>query len=149
SEEHTSELQSLTNLVCRLLLEKKIASFKLAVSHGVKVATGSEGGGNVHQESGLMVEGGMTPIDAIAAATRRDAELLDTDHKVGTIDKGKWADLVVFDKDPLEDIANTTSVSTVISRGVPRPIATIKFFFVKFMAQRDPNTFPLPHAFPI
>jgi imidazolonepropionase-like amidohydrolase len=109
-------------------------SYKVALEHGVKIATGCDGVGNVHQEMALMVEGGMRPMDALVAATRRGAELLEIDHKTGTIEAGKWADLIVLDGDPLADIANTRSVSTVWSRGVAYPVPTIQSMTGAIMA---------------
>lgn len=51
-----------------------------------------------------MVKGGFTPMEAIVTATRVGAECLDLDRDVGTIEPGKYADLVIIDGDPLADI---------------------------------------------
>ncbi|MFN8535432.1 MAG: amidohydrolase family protein [Dehalococcoidia bacterium] len=100
-------------------------SFKLALKHGVKIATGCDGVGNVHQEMELMVEGGMSCMDALIAGTRRGAEVLEIDRQVGTIAPGKWADLLILDRDPLQDITNTRSISTVIARGAVHSVEAI------------------------
>jgi imidazolonepropionase-like amidohydrolase len=81
-------------------------SFARAVKAGVKVAMGTDSGvtphGNNLRELTLMVEGGMTPMDAIVATTRSAAELMGLDGELGTLEPGKRADLVVVDGDPLD-----------------------------------------------
>jgi imidazolonepropionase-like amidohydrolase len=82
------------------------ASFAKAVEAGVKVAMGTDSGvtphGNNLRELELMVEGGMTPMQAIVATTRTAAELMGLEDELGTLEPGKRADLVVVDGDPLE-----------------------------------------------
>jgi len=70
-----------------------------------------------HRELELMVAAGMTPMQAIVAATRTSAELLRL-NRLGTIARGKSADFVVLDANPLDDIANTKRISDVYQRGV-------------------------------
>jgi imidazolonepropionase-like amidohydrolase len=64
-----------------------------------------------------MVEKGMTPMDAIVSATRNIAAAYHKLDQIGTIEKGKLADLVVLDADPLQDIANVRRISAVIKDG--------------------------------
>jgi imidazolonepropionase-like amidohydrolase len=76
---------------------------------GVKIAVGTDAGFLVYhgQNAGELeelVKGGFTPMEAIVAATRVGAECLDLDRDVGTIEPGKYADLVIIDGDPLADI---------------------------------------------
>ena len=82
------------------------ASFAKAVEAGVKVAMGTDSGvtphGNNLRELALMVEGGMTPMQAIVATTRSAAELMGLEAELGTLEAGKRADLVVVDGDPLD-----------------------------------------------
>ena len=82
------------------------ASFAKAVEAGVKVAMGTDSGvtphGNNLRELGLMVEGGMTPMQAIVATTQSAAELMGLEDELGTLEPGKRADLVVVDGDPLD-----------------------------------------------
>jgi imidazolonepropionase-like amidohydrolase len=61
----------------------------------------------------LMVELGMSPAQVIQAATASSAEFLGASKDLGTLEKGKWADLIVLGKNPLEDIRNTRSLETV------------------------------------
>jgi len=70
-----------------------------------------------HRELELMVAAGMTPMQAIVAATKTSAELLRL-NRLGTIARGKSADFVVLDANPLDDIANTKRISDVYQRGV-------------------------------
>ena len=72
---------------------------------------------SVHQELELLVGAGLTPAQALVAATRTPAEMVRKDYKLGTIAARKLADLVVLDADPLADIRNTRRINTVIKNG--------------------------------
>jgi hypothetical protein len=65
----------------------------------------------------ILVTAGLTPLEAIAAATLRPAEFLSLQDQMGTIDVGKVADLVLLHADPLEDINNIRKIAAVISQG--------------------------------
>ena len=69
-----------------------------------------------HWEMELMVEAGLTPHQVIQAATKNAAEFLKA-KDLGTLEKSKWADLIVLDKNPLEDIKNTRTISSVFIAG--------------------------------
>ena len=88
------------------MVDTHTASFAKAVAAGVKVAMGTDSGVTPHgqnlRELALMVEGGMTPMEAIVATTRSAAELMGLADELGTLEPGKRADLVVVDGDPLE-----------------------------------------------
>ncbi len=98
-------------------------SFQLAWQAGVIIAAGNDGGTpfNPHNELmtelRLMVEAGMPPMDAIRAGTWGSARALGLESEIGTIECGKWADLVVLDGDPLVDITAIGRVSFVMQRG--------------------------------
>jgi imidazolonepropionase-like amidohydrolase len=111
----------------RQVRENHRASFRRAVQAGVKIAMGTDAGTpyNVHGENlhelPLMVEAGMTPMQAIVASTRMGAELLQMADKVGTLEPGKLADLVVVDGDPSADIGllpDTKRIVCVMKDGV-------------------------------
>ncbi len=100
------------------------ASFRRAVAAGVKIAMGTDTGVGPHggnaRELGLMVEHGMTPMQAIVASTRSAAELLHLDDRVGTLAPGKLADLLLVDGDPLADIrilAESDKLALVVKGG--------------------------------
>lgn len=94
-------------------------SLELARKAGVKIATGTDAGfWMYHGENALelveLVKGGFTPMEAIVAATRTGAECLDIDRVTGTVEAGKYADLVVVDGDPLADIKVLADASKIV-----------------------------------
>ncbi len=74
-------------------------------------------GYSLHTELEQLVAAGLSPLEALRAATVRPAEFFGIENDIGTIDPGKRADLVLLDADPLSDIANTRQISGVISKG--------------------------------
>ncbi len=71
-----------------------------------------------HWEMWAFVQGGMTPLEALRVATLNPARTLGFDRELGSIEPGKLADFVVLDKNPLEDIHNSETVSLVVKNGV-------------------------------
>jgi len=92
---------------------------------GVMLMTGSDCGGNplcfpgwgVHDELVLLVRAGLTPQEALLTATRNPARFLGLGARLGTVEEGKEADLLLLDADPLADVANTRRIRAVIARG--------------------------------
>jgi imidazolonepropionase-like amidohydrolase len=64
-----------------------------------------------------MVEAGLTPLQAIQAATANSARILGAEKELGTIEVGKWADLLILDANPLTDIRNTRRIWNVMQNG--------------------------------
>jgi len=97
-------------------------TFAKAYKAGVKIAFGTDAGvfphGDNAKEFGYMVEVGMKPMEAIQSATIVAAQLLRVDDTLGSIEKGKIADLVATDENPLQNIHATEKVSFVMKSGV-------------------------------
>ena len=98
-------------------------NLKALADAGVPYAFGTDSGPPgrfpgyfAHWEMELMVQAGLTPMQVITAATGSAARFLHADD-LGTLEKNKWADLVVLDKDPLNDIKNTRSITAVYIAG--------------------------------
>ena len=94
---------------------------------GVKIALGTDSAVARHKDAakevGLMVtKGGMSPRDALVAATKGGADLLDLTNETGTLDPGKSADLIAVDGDPLADPAAVTRIGYVMVMGKPIPL---------------------------
>jgi len=98
-------------------------TFRRAVRAGVKIAFGTDAGGfdwkiDPAKEFGYMVKWGMTPAEALRSATVSGAELLGMGDRVGSIDVGKFADLVAVPGDPLGDVTQLEKVDFVMKGGV-------------------------------
>jgi imidazolonepropionase-like amidohydrolase len=101
-------------------------SFQKALRAGVKIAFGTDVGGfpwsdSIAREFPRMIEFGMTPMQAIQAATSRAAELLEQRGKLGIVAPGAYADLVAVEGDPLADIGALGHVSFVMKSGAVFP----------------------------
>jgi len=97
------------------------ANIKKAFEAGVKIGMGTDAavyphGLNAH-ELAVYVSLGMTPLQAIQTATINDADLLGWSDKVGTLEPGKWADIIAIDGDPLQDITTLQHVKFVMKGG--------------------------------
>jgi imidazolonepropionase-like amidohydrolase len=95
--------------------------FQKAMRLGVKIAFGTDVGAYEHGTSARefvrMVDYGMKPIDAIRSATTRAAELLRMERQIGTIEPGKFADVIAVEGNPLDDIRAMTRVAFVMKSG--------------------------------
>lgn len=105
------------------LWRKAVATFSRA---GVIIGTGTDIWQiptGVHMELEQLVAAGLTPAQAIQASTGNAAKILGADKDVGTIEVGKWADLILLDANPLSDIRNTRRIWQVVHNGrlVDRP----------------------------
>ena len=88
-------------------------------------AHGQLQGLGAHWEIWMLAQGGMTAMEALAAATINPARSLGLDRELGSLEAGKLADLVVLDRNPLENIRNTDSVSMVMVNGRLYDAATL------------------------
>jgi imidazolonepropionase-like amidohydrolase len=96
-------------------------NFAKAHAAGVNVAYGTDSGVSPHgtnaEEALLMVEAGMTEMEVLVAATINAADLIDMSDSIGTIEAGKYADIIAVDRSPLEDIAELLDVGFVMKGG--------------------------------
>ena len=98
-----------------------LENVRLAYKAGVKIAFGTDSAVTPHgdngQEFALMVEAGMEPMDALRSATVVAAELIEMSDTLGTIEAGKYADIIAVEGNPLEDITTMERVQGVIRDG--------------------------------
>jgi imidazolonepropionase-like amidohydrolase len=98
------------------------ANFGKAYRAGVKIAFGTDEGLVPHGENAkefkLMVDGGMTPIDAIWAATASAADLIGDPADIGSVQAGRYADIIAVSGDPLKDVTELERVQFVMKGGV-------------------------------
>ncbi|HUS05768.1 MAG TPA: amidohydrolase family protein [Bryobacteraceae bacterium] len=105
-------------------LETAKKNLKRLADAGVKYGFGTDTGPPArfpgyfeHWEMELMVDAGLTPMQVITAASKSSAEFLGVSKELGTLERGKWADLIVLRADPLANIKNTRTIDTVYIAG--------------------------------
>lgn len=103
--------------------DMEAVAFRKGLAKGVKIAFGTDVGGfawteNAAKEFTYMVKYGMSPMQAIQSATIRGAELLDQTANIGSVEAGRFADLIAVKGDPLADITELERVSFVMKGGV-------------------------------
>ena len=99
-------------------------NLKILSDAGIPIAMGTDTGPAArfqgyfeHGELALMVEAGLTPMQAIVASTSDAARCMNVEADLGSLEAGKWADFLVLGENPLEDIANTHSLESVYIAG--------------------------------
>ena len=133
-EEETNRFLAVAEMAVYRWVEDKIPIFldNILEAHkaGVILSTGTDAGGpvgynfqgyNTPWEVKLLVQAGLTPMEAIVAATRNGAIVIGIEDRLGTIEIGKLADLLILSGDPLEEIENIRKIDTVIYKGTVYP----------------------------
>ncbi len=103
------------------IFQKEVAAVGALHRAGIPVVAGTDQtvpGHSLHREMELYVQAGFTPMEAIQAATIVPARVMGMDRELGTVEKGKRADLILINGDPLQDIRASRNVEWVITNGV-------------------------------
>ena len=103
---------------CRRLVEDHRSSFVHALEVGLRWSVGTDAIVPLVDEMQFLVDEGLNREVVLTAATRTNAELLEREHELGTLEPGKLADLIVVDGDPLQDFAALKRVSKIMQGGV-------------------------------
>jgi imidazolonepropionase-like amidohydrolase len=108
----------------KIFLEKAMAVISQMKKAGIQFLAGVDlpnhylyPGFSLHDELALFVQAGLTPMEALQTATINPAKFLGTTDSLGTIEKGKIADVVLLDANPLTDIRNTQKINAVFVNG--------------------------------
>ena len=120
-------------------VSKAVSTF---VKRGGKVQLGAHGqlhGLGAHWELWMLQQGGMSNHEALRAATLRGAEYLGMDQDLGSIAQGKLADLLVLDRNPLQNIRNSTAIRYVMING--------RLFDAETMAEAGNHPAPAPRPY--
>jgi imidazolonepropionase-like amidohydrolase len=120
----------------KLKLRQAMRNLKILSDAGVLIALGTDSGGQrhsgywpgyfEHREMELMVQSGLTPMQVIVAATSAPARVMGLEEQLGTLEPGKWADLVILNANPLTDIRNLRDINAIwiAGRRLTRPART-------------------------
>jgi len=110
--------------LARLVYQKQVELVGMMRRAGVEFLAGTDvlnpycfPGFSLHEELGLLVEAGLTPMEALQSATLNPARFLGKEQEFGTVEEGKMADLVLLDANPLEAISNTQKIHAVVVNG--------------------------------
>jgi hypothetical protein len=116
SPERVAYFDSLVDFHIKLVKEFKNAGVPM-VAGTDSGTSGIVWGFSLHDELKLLVDAGLTTNEVLISATRLPAEWLEIDDKIGTVEKGKFADLVLLDENPLKNINNTKKIAGVFVNG--------------------------------
>ena len=107
----------------RQMLQWRMDQVRMLYQNGIPLLAGTDLGspyvypGEVDKEMERLVDAGLSPLDALRTATINPARYLDREKVLGSVEYGKYADLVVLDANPLDDIHNVAKVHAVVLNG--------------------------------
>lgn len=145
-ENHFDAIEKITDQEflkrCQVGYEKLSDLIRRFVKAGGKLHTGSDPNSvlpawGVHTELEMLVDMGLTPMEALLAATRNPAEMIGKENDLGVIKPGSFADLVVVDGNPLQDITKTRNIKMVFKEG-----AMLRLGYNKEFRNPIPRPFP-------
>jgi hypothetical protein len=145
-ENHFDAIEKITDQEflkrCQVGYEKLSDLIRRFVKAGGKLHTGSDPNSvlpawGVHTELEMLVDIGLTPMEALLAATRNPAEMMGKENELGVIKAGSFADLVVVDGNPLQDITKTRNIKMVFKEG-----AMLRLGYNKEFRNPIPRPFP-------
>nr|WP_321237567.1 amidohydrolase family protein [uncultured Psychroserpens sp.] len=115
---------SFENPTLKEIVQFQVDDIKMLTEIGVNMVSGTDSGNpfilpgySIHEEMQLLELGGMDRMKIIEMTTRNAARMLNVSDRLGTIEVGKLADLVLLDKNPLDSIENTLSINLVVKNG--------------------------------
>lgn len=108
---------ALADLITNEVMLKHFESVTRAHQRGILIAAGSDTLGELHKEMYLLEERGLSRMEVLQTATINAAKVLQLDKKIGTIEVGKEADLLLLGSNPLDDLHNLNDVQAVYARG--------------------------------
>lgn len=111
------------------LLNKQLEIVRLMQQAGVKIMAGTDlppERTKLPEELSLLVEAGLTPMEALQSATRNPAAFLGRLDSFGTIERGKMADFLLLEANPLEDVKNVQRIDAVVFGGTLIPKSTLE-----------------------
>lgn len=120
-----SEVPAELHMATTESLRKQQKFVEMCNKAGVRIIAGTDGPGvgrlmpgfGLHRELELLVEAGLTPLQALRSATSTAAEALGKEHDLGTVESGKLADVVILDADPLITVQNLRKIHLVVQNG--------------------------------
>jgi imidazolonepropionase-like amidohydrolase len=126
------------------LIRKEKALVGKMQKAGVRILAGTDDGNpysipgfSLHDELAMLVEAGLTPMQALQAATYNAAKFFDKLDSMGTVEKGRLADLILLDADPLENINNTARINAVVVNGRYFPKGALQNVLAEVEAASD------------
>jgi len=135
--------------LARLVYQKQVELVGMMHRAGLEFLAGTDVGNpycfpgfSLHDELGLLVQAGLTPMEALQSATLNPARFLGKEQEIGSVEEGKIADLVLLDANPLQDISNTQRIYAVVVNG--RLLDRTALDVLLAQAEATANQPPLP-----